>query len=161
MDLILHLSSFQLALRAGTAASASLAVAQFLGLQYPLFSAIAAVIVTDLSPRQSRKLGVVRIGATLLGAWCGVGFALLFSPSALIGGVAVAAAMVICAISGLKDGARLAGYIAAIIAFEHSGSPWGYAYFRLIETMLGVAIAWTVSFVPKIIRGEKDADGGG
>src|SRR4051812_11076017 len=55
------MSGFQLALRAAVAAGLSIAIAQALGLQYPIYAFLAAVIVTDLLPSQSRQLGMRRL----------------------------------------------------------------------------------------------------
>src|SRR5437660_9025437 len=65
----------QLPLRAGLAAALSQAIATFLGLPYPAFAMVAAILVTDLAPEQSRQLGLRRIGGTLIGAalWGGAG----------------------------------------------------------------------------------------
>jgi hypothetical protein len=30
--------------------------------------------------------------------------------------------------------------------------PWSYAYDRLVETMLGIGVAWTISLVPNLIQ---------
>src|SRR5206468_10715751 len=56
----------QLPLRAGLAAALSQAIAVFLGLPYPAFAMVAAILVTDLAPEQSRQLGLRRIGGTLM-----------------------------------------------------------------------------------------------
>jgi hypothetical protein len=48
----------QLSLRATVAAVLSLIAAMWLGLDYPIYAFIAAVIVTDLKPGMSQKLGL-------------------------------------------------------------------------------------------------------
>jgi uncharacterized membrane protein YgaE (UPF0421/DUF939 family) len=158
MNLRTHLASAQLALRAATAAGVSLAAAQLFQLQHPLYAMVASVIVTDLSPKQSRRLGLIRLAATFLGAISGALMALVLPAGPIAVAFAVAATMLICVLAWAGDGARVGGYIAAIVVFEHNGSPWEYASFRLIETVLGVVIAWLVSFVPKLIKIEDDEE---
>ena len=72
----------QLALRSAVAAVLSLLAALWLGLQYPIYAFIAAVIVTDLKPGMSQTLGLRRIGATLVGAICGASLTFLLPGSA-------------------------------------------------------------------------------
>lgn len=157
MKLPIAVESVQLALRASVAAGVALAIADLAKLQHPLFSAIAAVIVTDLSPRQSRKLGVVRLAATVVGAVCGAALSPLFPPGPIALGIAILITMLICTLVRAHDGSRVAGYICAIIVFDQSGAPWTYAWFRFVETALGVIVAWCISYVPKLIATEKDA----
>jgi uncharacterized membrane protein YgaE (UPF0421/DUF939 family) len=35
---------------------------------------------------------------------------------------------------------------------EHGENPWNYALWRVIETVLGIGLAVSVSLVPKLIR---------
>jgi uncharacterized membrane protein YgaE (UPF0421/DUF939 family) len=148
----------QLAVRASTAASISFAIAQFFALDYPIFAFVAAVIATDLTPQQSRLLGLRRIVATIVGAICGAALSLVLAPAAWTLGLSVLVAMIICHLLGARDGSRVAGYICGLIVLEHSAAPWIYAYHRFIETLLGVLVAWAISYVPKLIRIE-ESDG--
>jgi uncharacterized membrane protein YgaE (UPF0421/DUF939 family) len=113
------------------------------------------VIVTDLSPKQSRSLGLRRILATAVGAICGAALSQLLGPGSGAVGVAVVVAMLAGSLFGAGDGARVAGYICGIVVLDHATEPWLYASQRFVETALGVLIAWGISFVPKLI----DQDG--
>jgi uncharacterized membrane protein YgaE (UPF0421/DUF939 family) len=147
--------SVQLSVRAGAGAGLSAAFAMMLGLQYPIYAFLAAVIVTDLSPSRTRQLGLRRIIATVVGA--GLGAALIpvtgTGPWAL--GLGVLIAMQACYLLKMDDGAKVAGYICGIVLLEHGAEAWSYALFRLIETVLGIGVATSISFVPKLIRIEE------
>jgi uncharacterized membrane protein YgaE (UPF0421/DUF939 family) len=49
-------------------AGLAVAIAELLRLQYPLYALIGAVIVSDLSPSQTRQLGLRRLAGSALGA---------------------------------------------------------------------------------------------
>src|SRR4051794_21626464 len=105
------LSGAQLALRAGIAAALSLAIAQALRLQFPLFVMIAAVIVTDLEPSQSRVMGFHRIVGTVIGAGCGGLFSSLMPSNPWTIGCGIAVVMLIAHFLQGKEGARIAGFL--------------------------------------------------
>jgi uncharacterized membrane protein YgaE (UPF0421/DUF939 family) len=149
-----------LALRASVAAGAAIGLAYLLRLETPLFAFLAAVIVTDLTPSQSRQLGLRRLVATAVGAVCGA----TLSPWLASGAFAIAAsiliAMLISHIVGAREGAKVAGFICGILVLEHNSEPWLSAYHRFLETALGVLVAWGVSYVPKLIRLEQSVPAG-
>jgi uncharacterized membrane protein YgaE (UPF0421/DUF939 family) len=134
------------------AAGLALVLARFLELQYPLYAFIAAVIVTDLSPSQTRQLGVRRIVATVVGAVCGAALSPLLPPGPLTIGLGVLAAMLLSNLLRADEGAKVAGYICGIVLLEHGPEPWSYAFYRLVETILGIVAAVLISLVPKLIR---------
>lgn len=146
----------QLATRAGVGAGLTLAIAQFIGLDFPLYAALAAIIATDLTPPQTRQLGSRRLLATVLGALCGVLLAIVLAPSAWSIGLSVLMAMLVCEVMKARDGARVAAYLCSIIVFYHGEDPLQFSLHRFIETVLGVSIAWMISFVPKLIRMEQE-----
>jgi hypothetical protein len=50
------------------------------------------------------------------------------------------------------DGARIAAFVFTIIVVDHSDHVWPFVMDRFIETILGIAVAWSVSHVPTLIR---------
>jgi uncharacterized membrane protein YgaE (UPF0421/DUF939 family) len=148
----------QLAVRAAAAGSLSFAIAELLSLDYPVFAFAAAVIATDLTPQQSRQLGLRRIVATIVGALTGAILSLFLPAGAWTLGLAILLAMLICHFLGARDGSRVAGYTCGIIVVVQGTDPLLYALHRFIETVLGVVLAWLISYVPKLIRIEEPED---
>jgi uncharacterized membrane protein YgaE (UPF0421/DUF939 family) len=149
----------QMSLRAAVGAGVSLAIADFLQLEFPLYAMIAAVIVTDLSPSQSRQLGWQRLVGTVAGAICGAALSPLLPPAAWAIAVGILVAMLACYAARMPAGAKLAGYACGIVMLTFSSEPWSYAFYRLVETMLGIAVAVLISFVPKLLRDHETENG--
>jgi len=152
----MNLQSFaravQLSLRAAVAAGLSLAVARILNLEYPIYAFIAAVIVTDLSPAQTRRLGWRRLLATIVGATCGARLSGALPPGPWTIALGVLIAMLVCSLIRMQEGAKVAGYICGIVMLSYGAEPWSYAFYRLFETILGIGVAWVISLVPRLIR---------
>jgi uncharacterized membrane protein YgaE (UPF0421/DUF939 family) len=151
-------SGLQLAVRASVAAALSLAIAQALELRHPLYAAIAAVIVTDLSRSATRRLGLHRLAATVVGAACGAILSLVLQPEAWAVGLGILLAMLACHLVRVPEGAKVSGYISGIVVFAHAAEPWAYAFFRFMETALGVGVAWAISYIPKLLPTEEPED---
>ena len=155
-----------MALRAAAGASIALAAARVLDLDRPVVAFTAAIIATDLFPAQSRELGLRRLGATVLGGVVGAGLGSLLLPTSWTLAAGVLVAMLLAHLFRASEAARVAGYICGLILIDSSASPWRDALFRMIETALGVSVAWIISYVPKLIpisvadRASKDAPPG-
>lgn len=153
-------TEFQLAIRVAVAACVSLALAQLLHLQHPLYAMIAAIIVTDLNPSQSRQLGLRRLVATAVGALWGATLIQLLPSSTWTMALGVLVAVLSCYFLKASGAAKIAAFICGIVVLDHDNAPWSYALFRFIETALGIVVAWAISYVPKIIRVD-DTEGTG
>lgn len=147
-----QLDQLQLALRAALAAGLSVTLAHLFALEFPIYAMLAAVIVTDLAPAQTQRLGRRRLLATVVGAACGAALSSALAPGPWAVGLGILLAMVTCQVLQVHEAARVAGYISGIVVLSHGADRWSYALLRLLETSLGIAVAWLVSSMPKLVR---------
>ena len=152
MDRSSLIRGLQLSFRGAAAAGISFAVALALKLEFPIYAVIAAVIVIDLNPAETRKLALRRIGGTIIGSVLGAVLAAALPHGVLTMGLGIFLAMFLTHMLRRPEAARVAGYLCAIVLLEHTASPWTYAMWRFVETLLGIGVALLVSLVPKAIR---------
>ena len=146
----------QLALRAALGAGISLAIARALNLETPILALIAAVIVTDRDPAETRKLAIRRVISTAIGAACGVALAQVLEQSSWEAAIAIFIAMMLSiAVTQLGD-PKIAAYLCALIIINYSDQPFHYAFYRFFETVLGILVAWAISLVPKLVEIEEE-----
>jgi len=147
-----HIPPLQLATRAALAAGMAVEIAELLRLDFPLYALIGAVIVTDLSPAQTRHLAVRRLVGTLVGATVGATCSTYLPPGSLAIGSGILVAMFLSHVLRLQAAATVAGYVCGIVVLDHGHHPWVYALHRLVETVLGIGAAVLISHFPKLLR---------
>lgn len=112
---------------------------------------IAAVIVTDLAPDETRKLGGRRLAGTAIGSVLGALLSALLPGGTLTIAFGIFLSMFLTHLLRAPQAARVSGYLCAIVLLEHSADPWVYAFWRFLETVLGILIAVLVSLMPKLM----------
>jgi uncharacterized membrane protein YgaE (UPF0421/DUF939 family) len=148
---LLRLPEAQLSVRAAVAAGLAVGLAGMLRFPFPIYAMLAAVIVTELDAQRTRALSLHRLAGTVVGATLGAAICTLVPPDGWGVGFGVLAAILTTYLLRLRDAAKVAGYVCAIVLLDHGVSPWSYALYRLLETALGIVAAVAVSMVPKLI----------
>jgi uncharacterized membrane protein YgaE (UPF0421/DUF939 family) len=152
-------TALQVSIRAAVAAGLSVAVAELLRLEFPIYALIAAILVTDLSATRTRQLGVPRLVGTILGAALGAALSSFRTIHAIGLGListGVFAAIFFSHLLGMKDAAKVAGYVCGVVLLTHGDRPWSYAVYRVLETTLGIAAGVSVSLLPKLLKAESE-----
>ena len=141
----------RLAVRAALSAALALAIARLVHLPSPIYAMIGAVIVTDLSPAETRRLALPRLGGTLMGAAIGAALAPALIPGPVAIGAGIFAAMCVTRLLRWRNAEKLAGYVCGSVLLDQRGAPWLHGFDRLIETALGIGVAVLLSHVPPLI----------
>jgi uncharacterized membrane protein YgaE (UPF0421/DUF939 family) len=134
------------AAKTGLAAALSFYLASFLHLPESYWAAISAIIVMYSDVSRTLKASGQRLVGTAIGVSIGGAFAALFGQRIWAFGVAVTLTVLVCALLGFAEAARLAGVAVAIVMLvSRPGSPWIAALHRFLEVSFGIVIAVVVS----------------
>jgi len=135
------------AIQAGLSAWLAVEMAGYFKLPYPIYSLVAAVIVS-VSPRAAvAKVVVDRILATAVGATFGALVCELGGQGNLAIGLCASAMIAAFLSIDRPEAAKLAGYISGVVVMEHSIQSWRYAWDRFLETVLGIAAGYVVAVI--------------
>lgn len=150
-------NALQVVLRAALAAALSVLLARLCRFEHPVYALITAVVVTDLSPSRRGKLGLQRLIATVVGAVCGAEVSAELHSTAWAIGTGIFVSTGICHLLCISDGAKIAGFTCAIVMLTQGTDPWSCAFFRSLEILLGIGVAWLLSCVPRLIHMDEPA----
>jgi uncharacterized membrane protein YgaE (UPF0421/DUF939 family) len=141
-----YVERLKLAAKTGLAAIASLYFARLLRMPESYWAAISAIIVMYSDVGKTVSASWRRLIGTAIGVSIGGAFAAVFGPRIWAFGVAVTLTMLVCALLGFAEAARLAGVAVAIVMLiSHPGAPWVTPLHRFLEVSFGIVIAVLVS----------------
>ena len=146
------LSGCLLSLRAALGATVAYALARSLELPHPVYALVAAIVVTDFYSTETRNLGLQRLAATFIGAACAVLLWTIVEPREWVIGLGILMAMAVCHVCNFGGGAKVAGFVSAVVLLSYGEHPWTHAWYRLTETIVGIGVAWLISLVPRLIQ---------
>lgn len=124
------------------------ATSNALGMEYPFYAAIAAVISMKASMANSFKVGKNRMMGTAVGALIGLVFALIQPGNAILCGLGMVVLIYICNVLKWNDSVTIAGIVFMAIMVNMEGkNPFEYSINRLIDTFMGISIALAVNYM--------------
>ncbi|WP_159434240.1 FUSC family protein [Peptoclostridium litorale] len=135
-------------IKTATAVFLCVATSNALGMEYPFYAAIAAVISMKTSMANSFKVGKNRMMGTAVGALTGLLFALIQPGNAILCGIGMVVLIYICNVLKWNDSVTIAGIVFMAIMVNMDGkNPFEYSISRLIDTFMGISIALTVNYM--------------
>jgi Fusaric acid resistance protein family len=135
------------ALKIAAAATLAYVMAESLHWEYPFYAVIAAIIVMGSTAGSTWSLSIQRIIGTVIGAIAGALFSLAIGSTPWALGLSIFSTIFLTSAWKLSEAAKLASYVSAIVILNHTQHPWLYAWGRLLETLLGISAALSVSHV--------------
>ncbi|WP_341529489.1 aromatic acid exporter family protein [Nostoc sp. UHCC 0302] len=135
----------KMALKMAVASVISLVIAQGLRWNYPLYAAIAAIIVMSSTHGSTLSLGIQRMIGTVIGGISGAIFAVALGSNFWSLGISVFLTIFLTSYWKFNEAAKLAGYVSALVILSHSEVAWLYAWGRCLETFLGIVVALLVN----------------
>lgn len=132
-------------IKTGLAVSLCVLVAKLLHLEYPFYSAIAAVIAMQATIADSLKQGLHRMQGTIVGAIIGFLFALIMVGNPWWTGLGLIITLAILKLMHWNEAMNIASIVFIAIMVNITGRPMNYAINRIIDTAIGITIAFLVN----------------
>ncbi len=151
-------------LRCALAALAAVQFSRYLGLQYPIYALIAAILVTEYHGTETRQQSLTRLLGNILGITAGSILSTCFGGHSWVIGLATFLMVLFCYYFDFTVAAKYSAFVAALTVMDHSDRPWLYGRNRIAETLIGIGFAVLMSLlipVPKpraVATADKTAD---
>lgn len=141
-----------IAVRCALAALGSVEVSRRLGLPFPIYALISAIMVTEYHGEETRQLSATRFLGNVLGITAGGVMGTFLGGHSWVIGLAAFVMILLCYLFDFAIAAKYAAFVAALTVMDHSGNPWIYGSDRILETLIGIGFAVLMSLaipVPK------------
>ncbi len=136
-------------IKTGIAVTLCLLFYRLIGLEMSFYALVAIVISMDKTIFLSFTAGKNRLIGTAIGAALGMGFSLLLPDNAWSSGLGII--LLIYLLNQFKLNAAIViasvVFLAIMIAFGSADHPINYSLLRLMDTSVGVFIAWLVNIL--------------
>ena len=120
------------------------------------YSAIAAIICMQQNVHQTYHKGLGRIIGTIFGGFVGLAYLLIFPDGSIpdllrliITAILVTVVIWVMANINKKDAVSIAGIVFLSVTINHAGDlvPFNFAINRIIDTLIGVLVAFFVNYI--------------
>lgn len=133
-------------IKTGLAVFVCVVISRLLKLEYPFYSAIAAVIAMQSSVEGSFKAGKNRMLGTFVGAVIGYVFALIYHGNIILLTIGVMAIIHVCNLLNWKNAISIACVVFISIMLNNSNrDPLFYSLNRLLDTFIGIMVALIIN----------------
>jgi uncharacterized membrane protein YgaE (UPF0421/DUF939 family) len=146
-----------ISIRCALAALGSVEVSRYLGLHYPIYALVAAIMVTEYHGEETRKQSATRFMGNSIGIISGGVLSSLLGSQAWVIGLAAFFMILFCYYFGLAIAAKYSAFVAALTVMDHSDTPWLYGRDRIIETIIGIGFAVLMSLIIPVPKAHKEA----
>ncbi|GFR35275.1 hypothetical protein TCEA9_10870 [Thermobrachium celere] len=129
----------------------SIVFSNILKLDYPFYAAIASLVCMQSTLEKTYTAGKNRLLGTFIGAVLGFVFASLFPTNALFSALGIVLLIYICNKLDWNDAISMAGivFLGIMLNIKDNKHALVYSYKRLLETLIGITIAFIVNYFIK------------
>ena len=132
-------------LKTGLVVTLSVIISRLIGLEYPFFVVMTAIISMDKTSISSLKMGRNRVFGTFLGAVIGVGLSYIDRGNPFLLGLGVILLIQICNNLKLQGAITIGGIVMTAIMVHTDKTPMYYGFHRTLDTLCGATISFVVN----------------